>query len=164
MENFNIENYAMKILVNTGCDCYTYGGERSKNILDDLKAAFPDGMLYPYIDVANAILAMSRPEPIRRSAWRVCWDTDTCAEAYGVESFEAAKDDALDTLIGWMMEESNEWEDEIPTEEEMDNWDYMIETYSVSVEKYNPMTDEYEEYWNPNDDELKQIGWKTYTE
>lgn len=160
----NLENYAMKILVDAGCDCYTYGGEYSKHCLDDLKEAFPEGMKYPYVDVANAILAISRPKPIHRSEWRIHWETDSCSDGYDADSFGAAKNDALDTLLNWMMEESSEWESENPTEEEMEDWDYMIYNCGVSVYKYDPMKDEYEEYWSPDNDELEKIGWKTYLE
>ena len=52
----NIREYAKKILDDHGCDQYTYGGEFSKHILNDLKTEYPNGMEFPYIDVANAIL------------------------------------------------------------------------------------------------------------
>ena len=62
MENFgqklSLNAYAMKILSEHGCDCYTYGDEDAKHILEDLKTAYPNGMEYPYIEVANEILKM----------------------------------------------------------------------------------------------------------
>lgn len=163
-----LENYAMKILVDAGCDCYIYGGEFASKILDDLKTAFPDGMKYPYIDVANAILAISKPQPIKKSAYLVQWDNDSCSDGYGADSLEAAKESALDTLIEWMMQESMNWkydsenQEVIPTEKEKENWDYMIFNCSVSVAEYDPNTDEYETVWEPNDEELEKIGWVSY--
>lgn len=155
-----LENYAMKILADAGCDCYTYGGEQAKHILDDLKEEFKNGMEYPYIDVANAILAISRPRPIVRAPYRVWWDTDSCCDGYDCESFGAAKCSAEDTLCEWMCEEFCKWADPYhPTEEQKEDWDYMIWNCGVSVAKYNPHTDEYEECWSPSQEELDAMGW-----
>ena len=161
-----LENYAMKILADAGCDCHTYGGEASKHIMRDLKEAFPEGMEYPYtyIAVANAILAISRPEPIKRSPWRVHWDTDNCCDGYDCESFKAAKESALDTLIGWAVDERSGWKSNEPTDEEKENWDYMIYNCGVAVYKYNPDTDEYEKFWHPSDEDCKSIGWVLFNE
>ena len=159
-----LENYAMKILADAGCDCYTYGGEFSKHILDDLKEGFPDGLKYGYVDVANAILAISKPAPIHKAKWIVQWDTDSCSDGYESTSFESAKTDALDTLLNWMCEESMNWDSETPTEEQMENWDYMIYNCGVAVAEYNPYTDEYETVWEPDDEELERIGWVAYDE
>lgn len=162
--NDELKQYAKKILRDAGCDLHTYGGEWSKHIMDDLKQAFPDGMKFPYIDVANAILSMSTPEPIVRAPFHVTWDTDNCCDGYDVESLDAAKFSALDTMIEWMCEETMEWEFKpdgtpAPTEEQIESWDYMIFNCCVSVTQYNPQTDEYETIWEPSDDELEEIGW-----
>ena len=157
----SVENYALKILSDAGCDCYTYGGEWSKHVLDDLKEAFPDGMEYPYVDVANAILAISKVKPITRAPYRVVVDTDSFTDGFDCESLGQAKGEAEDTLLEWMCQERMEWKDEFhPTEEELDNYNYMIYNSSAYVEKYNPDTDEYEEEWWPDEEE---IGWKELT-
>ena len=44
--------------------------------------------------------------------------------------------------------------------QEREDFNYMICNCSVRVDKYNPNTDEYEEYWEPSSEELKNIGWK----
>lgn len=157
-----INEYAAHILKEHGCDEHTYGGEYSAHILDDLKEAYPNGMDhgYSWLDVANAILAMSKPEPIKRSPYRVIYDTDTNCDGYDCESLEQAKCDALDTLIEWMAEGLAGFKDPYnPTEDEREKYDYMIYNSSVCVEEYNPATDEYEEVWSPSDDDCKQIGW-----
>ena len=160
----NVENYALKILADSGCDCYTYGDETAKHLLDDLKEAYPDGMKFPYVDVANAILAISRPRPIYRAPWRMHWDTDDCCDGIDFESFGAAKCNAEDTLIEWMTQFRAEWEDCFcPTEDELDDYNYQIWNCSVSVTKYNPDTDEYEEYWSPSAEEEEQLGWRELT-
>ena len=156
-----IEEYAKHILEENDCDIYTYGGENSKHVLHDLKEAYCVGDLaYPYIDVANAILAMSRPKPIMRDPYRVLWDNEHSCDGHGSNSLEEAKDSALEILTNWIVEAQAEWNSDTPTEDEKDNFNCMIWNCSVSVEEYNPATDEYEEVWSPSDDDLAQIGWK----
>ena len=167
-EAFTLEGYALQILAEHGCDCYTYDGEYANHLMDDLKQEYPDGMKYPYVDVANAILAISRPKPIVRKPWMVVYDTDDMTDGFGCDSFEEAKDDALGILCNWMNAERGTWKVEnhipVPDEEQKENWNYMIETCSVYVQKYIPYTDEYETCWNPDDHDLKNIGWDTYEE
>ena len=155
-----VEEYAKKILADHGCDCYTYGGEFCKHVLEDLKEGYPDGMEYPYIDVANAILSISKVRPITRAPFRMVWDTDTDCDGFGCESFEAAKAYAEDTLVEWMCQQRSEWKDPFcPTEDELDEYNYMIWNCSVEVRKYDPMTDEYDEFWSPSYDDEEQLGW-----
>ena len=155
-----IENYAMKILADAGCDCYTYGGEDAKHVLSDLKEGFPDGMEYPYVDVANAILSISRARPIARDPWMVVYDGDSFTDGFGCASLDEAKDRALGILVDWAEAERMNWKTDPPTEDEIDDFDYMIYNCSVWVEKYNPDTDEYEEYWSPSYEDEKEIGWE----
>lgn len=159
-----LENYALKILADSGCDCYTYGGEYSAKIMDDLKEGYPGGMEFPYIDVANAILEISRPKPIVRKPWRMAFETDDTVDGVDFDSFEAAKADAEDTLVNWMVEEQSKWRSEKPTKEELEDYNYMICNCSVRVDRYNPTTDEYEEYWSPSCEEEEKIGWKEIKE
>lgn len=159
-----VDEYAKKILADHGCDEYTYGGEWGKYVLSDLKEAYPDGMEFPYVDVANAILAMSKVKPIVRDQWLMCWETDSDCDGIGFESFGAAKADAEDTLINWMCEERQEWKNPFcPTENELDDYNYQICNCSVYVKKYNPETDEYDEYWSPSYEEEEKLGWRELT-
>lgn len=160
----SIENYALKILADSGCDCYTYGGEWAKHIMDDLKKAFPDGMEFPYIDVANAILAISRPHSIVRAPWRMVWNTADNCDGAGYESFDAAKSDAEDTLVNWIADECSRWKSDQPTQKERESFNQMIYDCSVQVDKYNPDTDEYEEYWSPSYEDERLLGWEAIEE
>lgn len=159
-----IEEYAKKILSDHGCDEYTYGGEYSKHVLDDLKQEYPNGMEFPYIDVANAILAISRPEPIARSPWQMVWNNDSCVDGIDFESFGAAEECAEDTLVLWQTHEASNYPSDLNdwNEEQIEDWDYMIYNFSVRVDKYNPDTDEYEQYWSPSYEDEKAIGWELY--
>lgn len=160
-----VSAYAMKILSDAGGNCYTYGGEYANKVMDDLKLAFPYGMKFPYIEVANAILAMSRPPMIHRAPFSVVWDTDDCCDAYGAESLDEAKNRCLEVFMDWEAEELSAMEcSENPTQDDKDDWNYMLKTYWAYVAQYNPETDEYEEIWAPDDNDLLLMGWVPYEE
>jgi hypothetical protein len=158
-----LNNYALKLLADTGCNIYTYGGKESVHILEDLKKGFPEGLKFPLVDVANAILSVSRPEPIYRAPWRMVLDTDNDVDGVDCDSFEQAKIDALDTLIEWATEQCSGYDAEVRnwTEKQRDDYDYMVYNCSVAVYKYNPNTDEYEHYWTPTYKDKEEIGWCT---
>ena len=152
--------YARKILSDHNCNEYTYGGEESKKVLDDLKEGYPNGMEYPYLCVANAILAISKPELIKKKPYLVVWNTDSCCDGFYADSFEHAKADMEDLYIEWETQETFSWKDILnPSEEQIENWDYMIDNCYCHIDKYNFETDEYEEYYYPSDEELRKIGW-----
>jgi len=163
-----IQEYAMKILKDSGCNEYSYGDKYADNILSDLKEAFKPGELkYPYNEVADAILSISRVQPrFHRAPFLMCWDTDDCADGIECESFGAAKCYAEDTLVEWACEENREWKFDgdipVPTQEQIDSWDYMIYNFGVSIKKYNPETDEYEDYYEFDQDELDKLGWSLW--
>ena len=156
-----IKEYARKILADHGCNEYTYGTTEGTQILRDLKEVYPNGMEYPYIDVANAIIAISKRKQIKKSTWCVSWDNGSCCDGYDTPSLAQGKQDALDTLIEWMCQEQSEWNSDTPTGKEADHWNYMIYNCSACVSKYDPDTDEYHEYWEPSDKDLERTGWKT---
>ena len=161
----NVEEYAAHILSEHGCDEFTYGGESGETVLSDLKAAYPAGMEYSYIEVANAIISMSKVKPIVRAPYIMRFDTDSFTDGIDEFSLEAAKMDALDTLLQWMAEEVQTWKDAFcPTDEELDNYNYMICNSSVSVCAYNPDTDEYDEIWYPSYEDEEKIGWRELTQ
>ena len=155
-----LKDYARQILADHGCNEYTYGDTPAETILSDLKEGYPDGMDYPYIDVANAIMAVSKRKPIKRDTWHAIWDNVHCCDGFDTPSLAQGKQDALDLLIEWMVQERAEWASDTPTGEEADHWNYMIYNFSAGVSKYNPDTDEYEEYWYPSDKQKARIGWK----
>lgn len=159
-----VEEYARKILAEHNCNEYTYWGTEGERIIRDLKEAYPNGMEYSYVQVANAIMRISKPKMIERKPFSVVWDTDSFSDGMYCDSFEEAKDDAFETLIQWMCDEQSEWHGKKPTKKEKEKWDYMIYNSISYVTKYNEDTDEYDEYWYPSDEELAEIGWKAYDE
>ena len=159
-----IKDYARQILADHNCDEYTYGGTNPLTILDELKEGYPDGMKYPYVDVANAIASISKPRLIKKAKYRTVYDAESFCDGIEHDSLEAAKADAQETLIEWMTEERSEWKDVFnPTKKELDRYNHMICNCSTWVSKYNPMTDEYEEYWSPSYGDEESIGWKELT-
>lgn len=156
-----IKEYARKILTDAGCDAYTYGGVDGETILRDLKEGYPNGMQFPYIDVANAIISISKVRPIKRATWHVIWNAEDCTDGFDCPSLGAAKCAAEDTMFNWLCDARDEWADMFnPTDEELDDFNYMIYNCDAGVYKYNPDTDEYEEYWFPD---CEKLGWKELT-
>lgn len=151
-----ILDYALKILEDAGCDKHTYALEPDDVIMDDLKKAFPGGMEYPYVDVANAIIAVSERKPIYRAPWRVLFDSGESVDGIDAETLEEAKELVIETYYTWMEEEEST--------RDCESWNEMIYSCSAVVGKYCPETDEYDEYWYPSDEELEAIGWKELTE
>lgn len=158
-----VDNYAMRILADHDCDCYTYGGETGETIIEDLKREYPNGMEhgYGYVEVANAIIRISRMKPIERKPYRTIYDGDSFIDGIDCDSYEEAKDQAEDCLISWMIEERSTWRDYFhPTEDELDRYNYMICNCGTWIEKYNPATDEYEECGGLSYEDEERIGWK----
>lgn len=96
--------------------------------------------------------------------WTVVCNAEHFEHSFTSPSFEQAKCDALDVLLEWMHAERAGWDSFKPTQEQIDNWDYMIETCCVSVMRCFRDSDDYEELWEPDDAELKRIGWDYYRE
>lgn len=159
-----VEEYARKILSEHRCDEYTYGDETAETILKDIKEEYPNGMQFPYVEVANAIKRISKPKMIERKPFCVVWNTDSFCDGMECDTFEEAKGIALETLINWEMEEFSAWKSAEPTEKESEDWDYMIYNCESFVLKYDADKDEYEDYWYPSDEELDEIGWCLWEE
>ena len=160
-------DYARKILADNGCDCYTYGECDPEWCIRDLKTTYPEGMDYPYLEVANAILSISRPRPIVREPYRVVWDSGTThsSDAFMEDSLWRAQSGCLYILRDWMETMRNEWPDGgTVSPEQIEAWNRMIEEDTVWVEKYHPGTDTYKMYWAPAEDDLRTIGWVPYFE
>ena len=159
----NADAYAMLLLSQSGGDCYTYWGVEPEALVNELKEAFPDGMPFPYVDVANAILNITRPPMIYRPPWHVVWDNGSATDIVECEDFEEAKAEAFDILLMWQADWTRENGSSDghaePTDEEKESWNEMVRDRSVSVHKYNEEKDEYEEFWVPSPYDLEQVNW-----
>lgn len=156
-----LNELAWKILRDADCDEYTYGGAESENIMKDLMSVFEPGNLapYTYLEVANEILSFSHPRPIERKPYRVIWDIwDACDADKGWDTLEEAKEAVMDLYRNWLAEGLSKIKDiNNLTEDEWLELDGVLWN-NAEVQKYNPMTDEYEDEWFPTD-ELIEIGW-----
>ena len=159
-----ITEYAKKILADHDCGPTSYWGATGEEVIRDLKEAYPNGMAYPYVDVANAILLLAKPHKLIREPWMMVWDNEHSTDGVCSATFEAAKEDALDTLAAWAAQAMSEWAREKPNTDEKHDWDYMINNCSVCVKKYNPDTDEYEDYWEPSQEDEQMVGWMEWKE
>ena len=100
--------------------------------------------------------------------YRVRWDTDSCCDSFASPSFGQAKQDALDLLLEWETQQMCEWHSTRPLPEQIDAWDYMIDNCYAEVIECNDDSgadsDECHTVWQPNDEELKYIGWVYFDE
>ena len=151
MAKLNLNQYALKILLDNDCDCYTYGNCDSEDVMNDLKYAYPNGELeYTYLEVANAILSISRPRPIERKPYAVYFETEDNSDGIVANTFEEAQEKLNNIYKGWL---------EVAPED-IDEYNSMIENCYAEIHKYNPNTDEYEEFWSPDDKYLDALGFK----
>lgn len=157
-----LNELARKILRDADCDEYTYGGAESENIMTDITSVYEPKDLapYTYVEVANEILSFSHPRPIERKPFRVLWETNGMCDAVEADSFEEAKSIMENTFCFWMEEEYASWKNTEPTAEDIERWNIMIYDCHQMVQKYDPNTDEYEDYWEFTDEELDSMGWK----
>lgn len=160
---------AMKLLLDNNCslDCYR---DDMEHAVKDIQTLIDDGMNFEFNanEIATALVDIGNEQPIvisPRKEYCMCWSTDDCDDGIEFESFEAAKNDALDTYIIWMIEEDRNWKfvDGIPcpTKEQIDSWDYMIDNCYCHVAKWSSEDNAYSDIvWEASDEELNAIGWK----
>lgn len=97
------------------------------------------------------------------------WDGDSFIDGQKHESLESAICDAEDTLCQWMADEMWGWEfDEKtgfpkPTQEQIENWDYMIYNCGSYVVPFDYEIGEYAEIddavWPRTDEDTDKLGW-----
>lgn len=158
-----IQEYARQILKEHDCDEYTYGGELADGLMNDLKAAYPNGMQYSYQDVTDAILSISRPKPNIITPYRMIFDMGNIVDSIDFDSFDAAKKNMKDTYLGWLVEARAGWEGDSPTEREKEDFNYMIANYCCYIVKWDDELQDYQDvddgYMIP-DNELAELGWQ----
>lgn len=170
-----VREYAMHLLVNSGCDLDCYADRNyAKDAEKDLVFYEEEHGKMPYSieDIAAALIQIGNEQPekvIERLPYMLRWDTDDTSDGYEIENYGTAKAEVEDTLLLWAAEEVHNWQfDENgiphPTEEQIENWDYMIYNCNAWVEKWNPVTQEYEEFDGSylTDWEYHEIGWELW--
>ncbi len=96
--------------------------------------------------------------------WFVFYNTDSFCDSFKSSCYEQAQEDALDALINWSLQERDNWVNNVPTSEQIESWNHMIESSCVTVCRRFPAIsrEEYEEIWRPSDSDLDHIGWVYY--
>lgn len=164
----NVNVYAMQILAENGCDCHTYWNCDPEELINDLKERYPKGMQFPYVEVANAILEITRAPKIIRKKYKVAYNTENfCDATKGTDDLKEAMKQTINILKQWieqykieleLTKQNNGTKEEI--KEIKESWNSMIENCWAEVQMYNETKDEYETCWTPTSKELKQIGWQ----
>lgn len=101
---------------------------------------------------------------MKKAPFKVIWDNGDCIDSIDCNSIEEAKDTALTILQCWIESEFSEWEDVQPTEEEKENFDYMIYNCYVEIVEYNKETKDYDECKVLTDNDYNSIGWISFEE
>lgn len=175
--NMNIREYAEKLLKEFGCALDCYKGEWAKYALPDMQELSKERDIpFPLESVAKVIIEIGneQPDPPSKGHKQFCMIFDVGHSVDGIEfdTFEAAKTDAIDTLINWMAEETVGWKTETsedgisvfphPTNEQIESWDDMINTCSVYVVEWDETKNGWQdadEAWFPSHEDEKGIGW-----
>lgn len=150
-----VDKYSKYLLKTHHCSDACYRNESMTTIRGDIERVYPDGLEYPVEAVVCSIHRMHNsinfPEP---SQFHMVYDTGDAVSGIEHETFDGAKADVFDTLCEWQSQFSGS----------PDDWDMMIEESSTHVTKYNPETEEYDDYWFPSEEELRNIYWVRYDE
>jgi len=153
--NAKCMKYAKELLEQYECKESAYKGVDLEKIESELKEDFPEGMPFPYGDVAKSLreIGDAVPDP-QKKPFMMLWSNDSCADGVEYETLEEAKNGAFGCLESWMEVAELEY----PQDDEQ--WNNMLETCSVSVVQLNEETGEHDiEIWELSDDDAKEIGW-----
>jgi len=164
----------VRLLEKYGCDldCYRDGYD---NAVHDLQEIVKEGAVLegPLEEVAKALVEIGNEQPVRVEPvkeYMMIFDMEHTVDGVAFETLEEAKSDAMDTYLLWIAEETAKWKCSekgipMPTEEEIESWDMMVENCICYVAKRDPETGEYTDtVWNATDEELHEIGWDYWEE
>lgn len=104
------------------------------------------------------------------------FDTDSCTDGAEFDDFEAAKATMIDIYISWATDESADWKTKEennrwilnPTEEQIEEWDYMIESCTCWIAEWNEEEKTYYDddmnYYFLSNEECEEINWQYWDE
>ena len=173
-----IREYTLKLLEEYGCKLDCYKGEfGEKYALSDMEEyAKNNEVPFPLEDVAKELIAIGneQPAPPRNGHKQYCmiWESENTCDGTEFNTEQEAKDNALNTLMEWLIQEQAEWSvDEKgiphPTEKQIENYNYMISNYSVCVVEWNEEVNAYNDTdygWYPSSDDENEINWLLWEE
>lgn len=169
---------AMLLLEEEGCPLDTYRNDTKGWAFDDVQFVMktsPDRLGgFDPIEVALELQQIGDEQHprMKNPEWMVIWDGDSFSDSWYCESFEEAKNDAIDTLIEWQMQMVADHLN-LHSKEFIDSYNYMVTHCETHVKHREPIpvpedTDDddmgWEDYWYPSEQDLKDIGWEETTE
>lgn len=180
--NMTVREYSENLLKESGCTLDCYKGEWSKYALPDMQELSKEQDIpFPLESVAEALIEIGneQPDSSKNSHKQFCMVFDMGHSVDGVEfdTLEAAKTDAIETLIQWMIDEAAEWKTETkedgisvipyPTKEQIESWDDMINTCCVYVVEWDEAENDWQDMdnaWFPSYEDENEIGWMEWRE
>ena len=169
---------AMNLLSESGCelDCY-------RNQLDwaikDINTLIEEGKTFEFSaeEIAQALVDISNEQPekvVKHKKYCMVYDMGHTIDGVEFDDYEEAKADMIHTYLLWEAEEISDkkWkfsEDgtPLPTEKQIEDWDYMIDNCCCYVVEWNDTLEEYNDSYyadSLSDEELKKIGWMYFNE
>lgn len=82
--------------------------------------------------------------------FRCIYDGDSFIDGIEFDTFEKAKETALEILGNWM---------EACLADTPQEWNDMVNNCMTWVEEYDEEADEWNDIWHPSDEDLVSIGW-----
>lgn len=167
-----LREYTENLLRECGCDFDCYKGEYGEqHALEHMEEyAKEHELMFPIEDIAKELIAIGneQTEPLRKGhkEYKMVFDMVDSIDGIEFDSFEAAKADMEDTYVNWMTYECHHWKIvdgiPLPTEEQIEDYDYMIENFCCWIVKWVDELGDYEDidygYTLPQE-ELEALGW-----
>lgn len=178
----DLREYSISLLAECGCNLDCYKGVELQSVISDLMEYSKENtILYPIEDVAKMLVEIgnAQPDSHRKGHKKYCMVFDVGHTVDGVEfdTFEEAKNDAINTLENWIVDEQVGWNFETdsdgvsviphPTEKQIDSWDTMINDCSVYVVEWdeeNNCWEDCDNAWYPSSDIENELNWLEWSE
>lgn len=166
---------AMKLLTDAGCDLWCYA-DGYDNALEDINYLIDKENRefdFPAEDIAHALVKIAEENPKPEEPFKrftMIYDGDSFIDGTDHETLEEALEAAKETLIFWEQCEVSDkgWQFDDkgiphPTEEQIENWDYMINNCNCWVVEKDDQGNTVEEHYL-TDEDYKEIGWQEWAE
>lgn len=100
------------------------------------------------------------------TVFTVVYDTENFCDGFDSPSYDDAVGSAMDILLNWMYNDDTltwtPWSEVQPTQDQVDAWNYLIESNEVRIYKHAAGSDLDDEdiVWYMDRDDVESIGWK----
>jgi len=102
---------------------------------------------------------------MEKIVYTVVYDTENFCDGFDCDSYDDAVGSVLNILMAWMYDGELTWhpcDETIPTEEQLDDWNYFINSNEVRIYRHVAGTECLDEdiVWYMDQDDVEEIGWK----